>query len=109
MTTRQDVSAVPMQGGYVAKLCPVRAQNDALGPAEPLPPSAVLERRFERGRLFEADVVAELLVLRPDAIAVAGEDSGAVEAATREAMERGTPLILGGRLPSDPMGRRVGK
>src|ERR687887_16772 len=88
MTTRQDVSSVPMQGGYVAKLCPVRAQNDALHPVEPLPPSPVLERRFERGRLFEADVVAELLLLHPDAIAIAGEDSGEVEAATCEAMDR---------------------
>src|SRR6266511_5630707 len=105
MTTRQDVSSVPMQGGYVAKLCPVRAQNDALRPAEPLPPSAVLERRFERGRLFEADVVAELLLLHPDAIAVTGEHAGAVETATCEAMERRAPLILGGLLPSDPIGR----
>jgi predicted RecB family nuclease len=109
MTTRQDVSSVAMQGGYVAKLCPVRAQNDALRPAEPLPPSAVLERRFERGRMFEADVVADLRRLHPEAIEIRSQDADAAEAATREAIERGVALILGGRLPSDPVGRRVGK
>jgi predicted RecB family nuclease len=98
-----------MQGGYVAKQCPVRAQNDALWPVEPRPPSPVLERRFERGRRFEADVVADLLRLHPDAIAIEGEDASAVEAATSDAMARRVPLILGGRLPGDPIGRRAGK
>lgn len=109
MTTRQDVSAVPLQGGYVAKLCPVRAQNEALHPVEPLPPSPVLERRFERGRQFEAEIVAELLRLHPDAVVIEGEDSAATEAATRSAMARRDFLILNSRLPADPIGRRVGK
>jgi predicted RecB family nuclease len=98
-----------MQGGYVAKRCPVRAQNDALTPAEPLAPSPVLERRFDRGRLFEADVVAELLRLHPDAVAIDADDAATAEAATSDAMSHFTPLILGGRLVGDPIGRRVGK
>ena len=109
MTTRHDVSSVPLQGGYVAKQCPVRAQNDALGPAEPIPPSPVLERRFKRGRLFEAEIVADLRRLHPDAIAVEGADSAALEVATAAAIAGAFPLILGGRLPSDATGRRVGK
>ncbi len=109
MTTRQDVSTVPLQGGYVAKLCPVRAQNDALLPTEPLPPSPVLARRFERGVQFEIEVVAELMRLHPDAVVIQAENSSAAETATSHAMDHRDLLIIGGRLPADPLGRRVGK
>jgi predicted RecB family nuclease len=109
MTTRCDVSSVPMQGGYVAKRCPVRTQNDVLRPAEPLPVSSILERRFEHGRLFEAEIVADLLRLHASAVAVEGDDSAEVESATSRAMADRVPLILGGRLPVDPIGRRVGE
>ena len=98
-----------MQGGYLAKLCPVRAQNDALRPAEPLPPSAVVQRRWERGRQFEADVVAQLLLLHSDAVEVTADGPEAQERATWHALQRGAQLIASGRLPADPVGRRVGK
>ncbi len=112
MATRYDVSAVPPQGGYVAKQCPVRAQWDVIEPCEPLPPSAALERMFTRGIDFEARVLARLLDLHRDACVVAGRDHGARaerEEATVAAMTAAMPIIVAGRLPADLLARRVGE
>jgi predicted RecB family nuclease len=110
--TRYDVTGVPPQGGYVAKQCPVRAQWDAIGPCDPLPPSAALQRLFARGNEFEADVVAELCGLHPSVLNLLSEDRDSRaerERATRGAMDSGSELIIGGRLPTDNAGRRTGE
>jgi predicted RecB family nuclease len=109
MPTRFDVSAVPLQGGYVAKQCPVRAQNDAIRPAEPIPPDPFTERLFASGNAFEAEVVAEILRLNPTAVTVVGGDAAARHAATVLAMTDGSTPILNARLPADLAGRRVGR
>ncbi len=110
MTTRHDVSGVPAQGGYVAKRCPVRAQNDTIQDAEPIPVSEVLERRFRMGREFEAGLNAELVRLHPGLVSIDRGERGVREAATTTAATaNGAPLIIGGRLPADTTGRRVGE
>src|ERR1019366_5061246 len=93
----------------VAKQCPVRAQNDAIRPAEPLPPDSFTERLFASGNAFEADIVAEILRLNPGALWVGATDAAAREAATASAMAAGLSPILNARLPADLVGRRVGR
>ncbi len=110
MGTRFDVSGVAPQGGYLAKRCPVRAQLDILRPGEPLAPSQVAERRMAQGRAFEAEVVAALVLAHPSAALI--EPTWARETrenATTQAMAEGVGLIVGGRLPVDEAGRRVGE
>jgi hypothetical protein len=68
MPTRYDVSAIPLQGGYVAKQCPVRAQNDTIHPGETTRPDLFTARIFAYGNTFEAEIVAEILRLNPQCI-----------------------------------------
>jgi predicted RecB family nuclease len=107
MPARHDVSSVALQGGYIAKQCPVRAQNEVIRPCDPATADAFQQRLFEKGNAFEAEVVAELLAEHDAAIAVEGGGEQA-EAATLAAMQAGARLILNGRLRDDAS-RRVGK
>jgi predicted RecB family nuclease len=107
--TRYDLSAVPPQGGYVAKQCPVRVQNNALRPSEPLPPSPERQRRFDQGRGFEGSTVEHLEQVSTEVVVAAAETEEELEASTADAMESLVSVIVGGRLPTDSAGKRVGK
>jgi predicted RecB family nuclease len=108
MTVRHDVSAVPLQGAYVAKRCPVRAQNDALLPLAPAPPDPFTARLLDHGIAFQAEVIADLARLHPNALLIEGGDAAERQTATLAAMAAGASPILGARLPADAAGRRVG-
>jgi predicted RecB family nuclease len=107
VTRRYDTSAVPLQGGYVAKQCPVRAQNDSLVPGVRVEPGAFQQRLFDNGNAFEVISVAEILLGTPETVVIEGRGVDA-EVATLAAMRDGAPIILNGRL-IDTAGRRVGK
>lgn len=106
-TTRFDVSQVPPQGGYVAKRCPVRAQNDTLQPAERVPVGSFLQRLFDRGNAFEAEVFQPLLA--QGALLIGPREDAAWTEATMRAMTDRVPVILGGQLPTDLENRRNGR
>ena len=100
-------------GGYAAKRCPVRTQND-FSPVVPAPdwvPSAELQGLFDAGRQFEAEMFAELLDIHPTTAVLLDPDllGGDAIAKTLAAMESGVPLVLGGWLPDDVLGGRSGK
>lgn len=109
MATRYDVSAVRPQGAYPATRCPVRAQLDLLRPSQPLSPSPSAQRRGERAIAYRAGVIERLVALCPGATVVSGEGAEERERLTRAAMEAGAPLVVGGRLPVDQVGRRTGE
>lgn len=107
---RLDVSAVPHQGGYIAKQCPVVAhfRYDPTNTATEVPHPEAVQRRFEAGRLFEAEIFAELRAAHPTALML-DPDLRDLIGPTVAAMRDGVALILGGQLPNDDIGRRVGR
>ena len=69
-----------------------------------------MEMLGQGGRDFEARVFELLTAAIPDAVVI--DESlprTAREAATVDAMERAVPLVIGGRLPVDRLGLRVGE
>ena len=94
-----SVSKIPPQGAYLAKACPQAVQLDILHPCEPLPRSPFMAMLGQEGRDFETEVFELLVAAVPDAVAVDRDRlrSGR-EALTLGALERGVPLVIGGRL-----------
>lgn len=91
-------------GGYPAKRCPRVTHNDNDPSAPPpLQISDDLRRLFDEGIAFEAEINARLAAVLGD-VAVLLEETegewGANVAATLAEMDRGTAVIVNGRLPS---------
>jgi len=104
MTHRYDVSSVPLQGGYIAKW-------NVIKPVEPAPDPEPAILRMQAGVAFEADVLGELEPALDGRWVVIPSDAPREEAVrlTVEAMEASAEVIVGGWLPVDTRGRRVGK
>jgi hypothetical protein len=99
-------------GGYAAKQCPVRVQNDysPLVPTQRWVPSPEDQARLDAGITFERTVFGKLIALHPTAVVVEPQLRKAdMIAATVHAMESGAPLVLGGSLPDDVAGGRTGR
>jgi predicted RecB family nuclease len=109
MTTTLTASAAPvLLGSYAARSCPVKTHH-TFDPTATLPPTADLDpsgAAFANERVrFEDDVLRLLLGSNR---AVADLRDGC-QADCRAALESGVDVIIGGRLPVDPVGHRVGR
>ncbi|MBW8751493.1 MAG: ribonuclease H-like domain-containing protein [Propionibacteriales bacterium] len=104
-----DYSGIRPLGAYPATRCPVRLQYDLLPPPGTVrvEAPATQQDRMEQGIAFEQAVLEELVSLHPDAVLVPANWRAAQP--TLEAMRAGAPLILGGALPDDLVGRRSGR
>lgn len=99
-------------GGYAAKQCPVRVQNDFLPlvPRLKWEPSPEDQGRLDAGIAFEVSVFKDLAAMNPGAVVVEdGLGKADAIAKTVQAMESGAPLVLRGQLPDDLEGGRTGK
>lgn len=109
---RSDVSAVPPQGGYVAKRCPVRAQLDhdtTLTGVEQVSISDAQQSRIDAGIDFEREVLDEIHSAHPDAVEITGESRAEAQARTLAALTSDANVILGAVLPDDVPMRRAGR
>ncbi|HZL75048.1 MAG TPA: hypothetical protein VFB83_06700, partial [Propionibacteriaceae bacterium] len=105
---------------YAARSCPVKTQN-AFNPTvavqtpadgDPVEPSDALAELFDGGAQFE-DAVLEQLITACQGVVVdlrplSSEDPEAQMAACVRAMSSGAQVIIGGYLPVDLPGHRVG-
>ena len=97
----RDVTSISASLLYNHLQCPHRVFMDVFAdPAHRDPVSPFVQLLWERGTLYETDVIARLGVPFTDLSTLTGE---AKEAATREAIARGDALIYNGRLTVDEL------
>lgn len=107
-----EVQEPILLGGYAAKQCPVRVQNDFLPLVQTLKwvPSPEDQARLDAGIAFERIVFDDLVEVHPTAVVVDPQLGKAdAIAMTVEAMNADAPLVLGGWLPDDIENGRTGR
>jgi predicted RecB family nuclease len=99
------------QGAYFAKQCPERVQLDVLRPCEPAEDSLFRRQLARQGDEFEAQTFDEIEAGLPEAMVLEGDpyDRAAWEQSTMAALSEGVSVVVGGRLPTDTVGRRTGE
>jgi predicted RecB family nuclease len=101
-------------GAYAARSCPVKTQNafDPTLERIPVEASDALAELFDGGSAFEAIVLEQLIVScrgRVVDLRLLREETRRVQVeACVRAMTSGAQVIIGGLLPPDPLGHRVG-
>ena len=110
MVNRLDVSSVPLQGGYIAKQCPVVIQNQILVPELKTEVSPEIQHRLNEGIQFEADLFERVRVEGPgDWVVIPPGPRELSQDLTAEAMTQGVSVIEQAFLPPDERGRRTGR
>jgi predicted RecB family nuclease len=115
--TALDLSDDPLPpvllGAYAAGQCPRAIHNrfdrTVVAPAWTVP--AELQLRFDHGNAFEQQVITDLLDdAAGDVVDLRAHRDNPVEhvAETVRHLNRGVQVIVGGRLPADPIGGRTG-
>ncbi len=104
-----NTGPITPQGGYLAKRCPEAVQLDVLRPLEPLPTSEFIMMLADAGVAFENEVFDSLRSV-PGVVEMDRRlPKTDLEELTGSAMLHGARLIIGGRLPVDVLGHRVGE
>src|SRR3970282_1863627 len=100
MVGRLDVAAVPLQGGYIAKQCPVVIQNQILVPELKTEPPAEVMHRMNGGGQFEWALLDRRLFGGPgDWVVIPSGPPEVAQRLTVEAMTGDVAVIEQGFLP----------
>ena len=110
MPQMTDVSMVTVQGGYIAKQCPVVIQNRVLVPTEEAELPAEVIHRMDAGIEFEAVTLDLLRGEEPESwVVIPQQPKDIAIQATVDAMKARAAVIESAFLPMDEKGRRTGR
>ena len=101
-------------GSAAARSCPVKTHNtyDRTVPVPDTGPAAELPARVQAARTFEARTLEALVETAAGLVVdlrLLADDPVASTQACQEAMAVGAEVVVGGTLPADPAGHRVGR